>query len=292
MAPESQLNISGSTKLTALIGSPVGHSLSPAMHNASYAKLGINAVYAAFDVKNYQLESVVRAFPDMGMIGYNVAMPCKTTVCKYLDALSPAAELMGAVNCVQIVDGRSIGHNTDGEGFVANLRSLDFDPEDKIVTIAGTGGAGLAVFTQLALEGVKRIDVYNRSDRFHGSGISRVEMLSEQTGVPIVLRNLGNRGALSASIAESDLFINATRAGMTPLDALCVIDESMLHDDLVVADTVYYPRETKLIRMAKEHGLKTAPGYGMLLHQAALSEKVWFGPDTEMPIDYIAERFF
>ena len=127
------------------------------MHTASFAKMGIDAVYLGFDVQPEQLESVVKGFAEAGVTGYNVTMPCKTKVLPYLDELTPVAELMGAVNTVVIKDGKSIGDNTDGAGFVRNMKLHGFEPEGKVITVAGAGGAGSAVFTQLALDGVVAI---------------------------------------------------------------------------------------------------------------------------------------
>jgi len=282
--------ISGTTKLVGLLGSPVTQSMSPAMHTASFAKMGIDAVYLGFDVQPEQLESVVKGFAEAGVTGYNVTMPCKTKVLPYLDELTPVAELMGAVNTVVIKDGRSIGDNTDGAGFVRNMKLHGFEPEGKVITVAGAGGAGSAVFTQLALDGVVAINIFNRHDDFWDVTQKKIMELSSKTGVPMVLGDLDDKELLARAIKNSDLFVNATRVGMAPIEDECVIDEDMLHEGLFVADTVYEPRETKLIRMAKEHNLQTAPGLGMLLQQAALGEKIWF--DVDMPTDYIEEEFF
>lgn len=284
------LKISGTTKLVGLLGSPVTQSMSPAMHTASFAKMGIDAVYLGFDVQPEQLESVVKGFAEAGVIGYNVTMPCKTKVLPYLDELTPVAELMGAVNTVVIKDGKSIGDNTDGAGFVRNMKLHGFEPEGKVITVAGAGGAGSAVFTQLALDGVVAINIFNRHDDFWDITQKKIMELSSKTGVPMVLGDLDDKELLARAIKNSDLFVNATRVGMVPIEDECVIDEDMLHEGLFVADTVYEPRETKLIRMAKEHNLQTAPGLGMLLQQAALGEKIWF--DVDMPTDYIEEEFF
>lgn len=282
--------ISGTTKLVGLLGSPVTQSMSPAMHTASFAKMGIDAVYLGFDVQPEQLESVVKGFAEAGVTGYNVTMPCKTKVLPYLDELTPVAELMGAVNTVVVRDGKSIGDNTDGAGFVRNMKLHGFEPEGKVITVAGAGGAGSAVFTQLALDGVVAINIFNRHDDFWDVTQKKIMELSSKTGVPMVLGDLDDKELLARAIKNSDLFVNATRVGMAPIEDECVIDEDMLHEGLFVADTVYEPRETKLIRMAKEHNLQTAPGLGMLLQQAALGEKIWF--DVDMPTDYIEEEFF
>lgn len=285
-----EINISGATKLVGLVGSPVQHSMSPVMHTDSFKQLGVDAVYVAFDVTPDRLGDVVKGLAEMGAVGYNVTMPCKTLVGQYLDGLSPAAELMGAVNTVVIKDGKSYGHNTDGAGFVENLKRHGFNPEGKVVTIVGAGGAGSAIFTQLALDGVACINIFNLKDDFWDSTRERVVELAHKTGVPMVLNDLDNKEQLARAVKNSSLFINATRVGMPPLDDQCTLEENMLHDGLFVADTVYDPRETKLIKMAKKHGLQTAPGIEMLLQQAALGEKIWF--DVDMPIDYIEKTYF
>lgn len=284
------LTISGATKLVGLLGSPVEHSMSPVMHTASFQKLGVDAVYVAFDVTPDCLEDVVRGMEKMGIVGCNVTMPCKTSVGAYLDELSPAAELMGAVNTVSFKDGKARGDNTDGAGFVEGLRRHGFEPEGKVVTIVGAGGAGSAIFTQLALESVACINVFNLRDDFWDATQARIADLASKTGVPMVLNDLDNKEQLARALKNSQLFVNATRVGMHPLEDACAIDEDMVHDDLFVSDTVYDPRETKLIRMAKEHGLPTMPGIEMLMQQAALAEKIWF--DVDMPMDFIEKEYF
>jgi shikimate dehydrogenase len=285
-----EVNISGKTQLVGLLGSPVAQSMSPVMHTDSFKQLGIDAVYVAFDVEPEQLGGVVAGLKNMGAVGCNVTMPCKTAVGQYLDELTPAAEIMGAVNTVQFKDGKAIGHNTDGAGFVENLRHNGFEPEGKVATIVGAGGAGSAIFTQLALDGVACVNVFNLRDKFWDSTRERIADLASRTGVPMVLNDLENKEQLARAIKNSSLLINATRVGMAPDSEGCVAEPEMMHEGLFVADTVYEPRETKLIRMAKEQGLQTAPGIGMLLYQAALGEEIWFG--AEMPVEYIEETYF
>lgn len=287
---EPTLNISGHTKMVCLIGSPVEHSMSPAMHNAAFAKLGVDYCYLAFDVQPEQLETAIKGLRELGFAGANVTMPCKTHVLQYLDELTPAAELMGAVNTIEVKGDKLIGHNTDGAGFMRNLDNHGVVYKGKKITINGAGGAGSAIFTQAALDGVSAIDVFNIKDEFFDSTTERVRVLSEKTGVPVTLHDLADRDQLAKSVSESAVFINATRVGMPPLEDQCTLDEDMLHDGLAVADTVYEPRETKLIKMAKSHGLTACPGVGMLLCQAALGEEIWTG--QAMPIDYIEEKFY
>lgn len=284
------LAISGETKLTGLVGgSGITSSFSPRMHTASFAEVGVDAVYLSFPIAPEMLSEVVQGLQDIA-VGYNVTMPYKTYICKYLDGLSPAARLMGAVNTVEIKDGKSYGHNTDGAGFSENLRVNGFNPSGKKVTIAGAGGAGSAVSTQLALDGAVSISIFNIRDEFWEKTAGRINRLAEETGVGVSLEDLNDRTSLASSIADSDLFVNATRVGAGDLIDQCVIDEDMLHEGLTVADTVYNPVESKLIKMAKAHGLAAYGGLGMLLQQAALAEKIWFG--TDMPIELIREKLF
>lgn len=284
------LAISGETKLTGLVGgSGITSSFSPRMHTASFAEVGVDAVYLSFPIAPEMLGEVVQGLQDIA-VGYNVTMPYKTYICKYLDGLSPAARLMGAVNTVEIKDGKSYGHNTDGAGFSENLRVNGFNPSGKKVTIVGAGGAGSAVSTQLALDGAASISIFNIKDEFWEKTAGRINRLVEETGVAVSLEDLNDRASLASSIADSDLFVNATRVGAGDLIDQCVIDEDMLHEGLTVADTVYNPVESKLIKMAKAHGLAAYGGLGMLLQQAALAEKIWFG--TDMPIELIREKLF
>lgn len=285
-----KLSISGHTKTIALIGSPVEHSMSPAMHNAAFDKLGLDYAYVVFDVQPDDVEVVVKGMKAMGFAGYNVTMPLKTLVLPYLDELSDAAQLMGAVNTVVVKDGKAIGHNTDGAGFMRNLKENGVDIIGKKMTIVGAGGAGSAVFTQAALDGVKEIDVFNIRDNFYEATEKRIGEIAAKTGCNVTLHDLDDKDDLRASVASSQLFVNATRVGMAPMEDGCTLEEDMLHDGLAVADTVYNPRKTKLLAMAEAHGNKAVNGLGMLLWQAALGEKIWTG--QEMPVSYIEEKFY
>ena len=285
-----ELSITGETKLTGLVGgSTITGSFSPMMHTASFKEIGINAVYISFPINFEDLESAVKGLEAIA-VGYNVTMPYKTHICQFLDDLSPAAELMGAVNTVEIRDGKSLGHNTDGAGFVENLRLLGVNPKEKIVTVIGAGGAGSAIFTQLALDEVSEVHIFNIRDGFWDATEKRISSLAAKTGVAINLHDLDDRDMLKESIRQSNILVNATHIGAGKYEDQSIVDEKMLHDGLVVADTVYKPLETKLIKMAKAKGLLTAPGAGMLLQQAALAERIWFGVD--MPLEKIRKEFF
>ena len=147
--------ISGHTRLLALLGSPVGHSGSPAMYNYSFEKLGLDYVYVAFDVKEDQVPDALKAMRTFNMRGCNVTMPDKIAACKGMDELSPAARIVGAVNTIVNENGKLVGYMTDGEGFNNNLREHGVEVKDQKVTIVGGGGAATAIQVQLALDGAK-----------------------------------------------------------------------------------------------------------------------------------------
>lgn len=283
--------ISGHTRLITLIGKPVEHSMSPAMHNMSFEHLGIDCVYLATEIESPEdLEATIQGMKVMGFVGCNVTMPYKREIIPYLDEITPAARLMNAVNTVVIEDGKAIGHNTDGAGFMRNLKENDIDVIGKKITLVGVGGAGSAIYTQAALDGVAAIDIYNSRDSFLDAAAERVAAVSQKTGCDIRLIGLDDKDALQRSIRESALFVNATRVGMGDLAGQSIIPKEYLVEGLAVADTVYDPRKTQLILDAEEKGLKTAPGLGMLLWQAAIGERIWIG--KEMPTALIKERFF
>lgn len=283
--------ISGHTKLITLIGKPVEHSMSPAMHNASFEYLGEDYVYLATEIDSPDdLYKAIQGMKVMGFAGCNVTMPYKRAIIPYLDELSPAAELMGAANTVVFEEGKAVGHNTDGAGFMRNLKENNIDIIGKKITLVGVGGAGSAIYTQAALDGVAAIDIYNSKDAFFDVAAERIADIAQRTGCAIRLIDLDNKEALKRSIEESALFINATRVGMGDLAGQSVIPKEYLVDGLAVADTVYDPRKTKLLEDAEAKGLKTINGLGMLLWQAAIAEDIWVG--KEMPTELVQEKFF
>ncbi len=289
---ESRIN--GHTRLYALIGSPVGHSGSPAMYNYSFDKLGIDAAYLAFDIPLEKVEDAVAALRTLNVGGFNVTMPDKTAVAGLVDRLSPAAELVGACNTVVVEeDGSLTGHITDGIGFVRNLKEHGVEVKGKKTVLLGTGGAATAIAVQMALDGVNEIAIFNRKDEFFANGEKTVEKIRK--AVPsignIYIEDLDNRELLKQVIGESDILINATRAGMSPMEDVLPVPAEFLHKDLAVADVVYNPRETLLIKKAKEAGCRAAVGgIGMLLWQGAAAFELYTG--KEMPAQEVMERFF
>ena len=286
--------ISGHTQLDALIGSPVGHSGSPAMYNYSFDKLGIDAAYLAFDVPVEKTEKAVEALRTLHAGGFNVTMPCKTAVAQLVDKLSPAAELVGACNTVVFEeDGTMTGHMTDGIGFVRNLKEHGVDIKGEKIVLLGTGGAATAIAVQAALDGVAEIAIFNRKDEFYANGEKTVEKIKKS--VPsiqkVYIEDLDDTELLGQVIAESDILINATRAGMSPMQDVIPVPAEFLRPELAVADVVYNPKETLLIRKAKEAGCRAAVGgSGMLLWQGVAAFELFTG--QEMPVEEVRERFF
>lgn len=286
--------INGHTRLYALIGSPVGHSGSPAMYNYSFEKLGIDAAYLAFDIPLEKTKDAIEAFRTLNVGGFNITMPNKTATARLVDRLSPAAELVGACNTVVVEeDGTMTGHITDGIGFIRNLKEHGVDIKGKKLVLLGTGGAATAIAVQAALDGAAEIAIFNRKDEFYANGERTVEKIKKT--VPsmkkIYIEDIDDERKLGDAIAGSDLLNNATRAGMSPLENVLPVPVEFLHKELAVADVVYNPRETLLIKKAKELGCKAAVGgIGMLLWQGAAAFELFTG--KEMPAQEVMELFF
>lgn len=280
--------ITGHTELIGLIAYPIRHSSSPTMHNEAFAKLGLDYAYLAFEVDNDTLEDTIKGFRAMKVRGSNVSMPNKTVVHKYLDNLSPAAKMCGAVNTIVNDDGVLTGHITDGIGYMKALKDADIDVIGKKMTIVGAGGAATAIQVQAALDGVAEISIFNQKDKFFERAQQTVKDINEKTGCKAKLFDLADLDLLKKEIADSYLFTNATGMGMKPLEGQTYIpDASFFRPDLIVTDVVYSPRETKMLQMAKEVGCKTMNGMGMMLFQGAAAFELWTG--KEMPIEYMKE---
>lgn len=286
------MEISGHTQMLCLIGSPVGHSGSPAMYNYSFDRLGLDYAYLAFDIKEEETAEAIRALRLLNVRGFNVTMPCKTAAVAYCDSLSKAAELIGAVNTVVNEGGKLIGHNTDGLGWVRNCREHGFEIRDKKMTIVGSGGAATAIEITAALEGLKEMSIFAMKDSFFANAQATVEKI--RANIPdctVNLYDLSDREVFYREIADSDIFTNATRVGMKPMDDQSVIDDpAAFRKDLVVSDVVYNPRETKLLSEAAAAGCKTISGIGMLLWQGVEAFHLYTG--KEMPVAEVTERYF
>ncbi|MHC5218363.1 shikimate dehydrogenase [Enterococcus sp. LJL128] len=286
--------LDGHTLLISLIATPIRHSLSPTMHNEAFAKLGLDYAYLAFEVGNEELKDAVQGIRALGIRGSNVSMPNKQAIIPYLDELSPAAKLCGAVNTVVNKDGKGhlVGHITDGTGAMRSLKEEGVEVKDQIVTMTGAGGAGTAIAIQAALDGVKELRIFNIEDAAFENAKETVKKINENTDCVATLTSLKDQAAFKQSIAESAIYIDGTGVGMKPLEKESLInDPEMIHENLVVFDVVYIPKETKLLKFAKDNGAKKViNGLGMMLYQGAEAFKLFTGED--MPVNYIRELLF
>ena len=283
--------ITGHTVLTGLLGSPVAHSISPMMHNESFKVLGLDYAYLAFDVDTDHLKTAVDGLKALGVRGFNLTMPDKNLMAAYCDRLSPAAEIIGAVNTVVNDNGILTGHTTDGTGYMEAAKDAGYDLTGKTMTLLGGGGAATAICVQAAIDGLERIHVFNRKDPFFQRLQSLVDTINERTHCRVLLHDLADTHALADAIGESHILTNATSVGMAPdTDACLITDPALLRPDLIVSDVIYNPRETRLLKMAKKAGCPTFNGMYMLLYQGAAAFKLWTGQD--MPIAHIKEKYF
>ena len=286
------MNIDGHTRLLGLIGTPVGHSKSPAMYNYCFDKYVLNCAYLAFDVPMEKVEEAVNALRTFNVMGANVTMPLKNAVIPYLDEVSAASQAIGSVNTIVNKDGKLTGYVTDGMGYTGELRRGGVEIAGKTVTLLGAGGAASAIVIEAALEGAKEIRVFNKRDAFWERALNNLETIGKAApACKISLNDLDDAEALRASIDSSDILTNATRVGMKPLDDQSLItDTSLFRPGLIVTDVVYDPEETKLLREAKAAGCKTFDGLGMLVEQGAASFKLYTGLD--MPVAEVCDAIY
>lgn len=286
------MNIDGHTRLLGLIGTPVGHSKSPAMYNYCFEKYGLNCAYLAFDVDMEHVEDAVAAIRTFNLQGSNVTMPLKNAVIPYLDEVSPASLAIGSVNTIVNRDGRLCGYVTDGMGYTGELRRGGVEIAGKTVTLLGAGGAASAIAIEAALEGAKEIRVFNKRDAFWDRALANLKTIGEAApACKISLSDLDDSEALRESIAGSDILTNATRVGMKPMDGESLIkDTTMFRPELIVTDVVYDPEETKLLRDAKAASCRTFDGLGMLVEQGAASFKLYTGLD--MPVGEVCDAIY
>ena len=271
----------GATRLAAVIGAPVRHSLSPALHNAAFAATGLDWVYVALEVAPGRAAAALDAVRVLGIAGLSVTMPHKADVAAAVDECTPAAAALGAVNCVEVRDGRLVGHNTDGDGFVDSLRAeAGFDPAGRRAVVLGAGGAARAVVVALAAAGASEVVVVNRTE-------ARAVEAARLAGA------VGRAGDADA-VAGADLVVNATSVGMTGaggVDLPC--DVALLRPGQVVADLVYQPLDTQFLKAARSRGATAVNGVGMLLYQAARAFTIWTGVPAPVAAmrDAVADRF-
>lgn len=286
------MNITGSTILTGLLGSPVAHSVSPAMHNEAFRLLDLNYVYLAFNVGTDSLKDAVKGLKTLGARGFNLTMPDKIAILDLVDELTPAARLAGACNTVINDNGHLIGHTTDGIGYMRSVADAGHDIIGKKMTLLGAGGAATAICTQAALDGVKEIDIFRRNrPKAFAQTVAFADRTAKDTGCKIHVYDFADETQMKKSLAESAILTNATNVGMAPdTDAIPIPDVHFLHPDLVVSDIIYNPRQTQLMKIAASLGCPVFNGMYMLLYQGAAAFECWTG--LEMPVAEIKKKYF
>lgn len=285
--------IDGHTILIGLLATPIRHSMSPTMHNNAFAMLGLNYAYLAFEVGQQELPSAVQAIRTLEMRGANISMPNKQAILPLLDDLAPAAKLAGAVNTVVNDHGKLTGYTTDGIGFMQALAAENIDLRGEKMVLAGAGGAGTPIAIQAALDGVKEIVIVNRTTDPQGSQAQKnVKIINEQTNAHARFVPLADQAQFKAELADATIYCDATGVGMKPLaDQSLITDPSWLREDLIVYDTVYAPRTTKLMTIAQAAGVRHVfNGLGMMLCQGAEAFQLWTG--QAMPVQAIADLLF
>ncbi|WP_408954687.1 shikimate dehydrogenase [Natroniella sp. ANB-PHB2] len=275
--------INSSTKLVGLLGDPVEHSKSPVMHNAVFDQLDLNYRYLAFQVKAEEVKEALQGIKALGIKGVNVTIPHKEVVINSLDSLSKEAKLIGAVNTIENKEGRLIGHNTDGQGFMKALeKEGGFSAQGKKVLIIGAGGAAKAVAFQLGLEGASELYITNRTFE---SAVNLAKDLDEKLTLSKVKAFPLEEEALVNDLPELDLIVDTTPIGMYPQTNIApVIGDRLLEKSSLITDLVYNPVETVLLKRAKELGVKTVSGLGMLIYQGAIAFEIWTGQKADVEV--------
>jgi len=261
-------------RIYGLIGYPVKHSLSPAMHNAAFQALDINAEYRLFPLKEDELKGFLMDLKKDNISGLNVTIPYKEKVIVFLDKISPEAKLIGAVNTIKVTQDRLEGFNTDGAGFLKHLSGdLKFIPAGKNIAVIGAGGAARSLCVYLSKEKPKSICVFDVDKTKAAALISHLK----EHFADIEFKQSDSAEGLN--IKSSDLLINATPIGMKETDA-CLVAAESIPKDILVYDLIYNPRETKLLKIAKEKGAAVSNGLGMLLYQGIDAFELWTGQEA------------
>ncbi len=264
--------ISGKTLVCAVIGDPIGHSLSPAIQNAAFSALKLDFVYAAFQVKPSMVGNALAGMRALGIVGLNVTMPHKQAVIAYLDKIDETAKFLNSVNTIHNKDGRLFGYSTDGIGALKALNENDANPHGKRVLMLGAGGAARAIAYALVQE-TDELVVLNRT-------VSEAKKLAESLKLKFekkIVADSLSPNVIEEKISDCDILLNTTSVGMKPNLGKSLIEPSSLKSDLTVMDIVYNPVETKLALDAKAAGARVVSGVEMLIYQGAASFEIWTG---------------
>ncbi|WP_250673071.1 shikimate dehydrogenase [Paraclostridium ghonii] len=267
------MDINSKTNLLCLLGSPVEHSFSPNIHNYLINKNNLNMKYVCFDVKSDDLGNAVKGIKALGIKGCNVTIPHKVDIMKYLDEVEKNALLIGAVNTIKNDNGKLIGYNTDGIGFVKSIIDKGHDIYNKKILIIGAGGAARSIAVEMASNGVKEIEIRNRSKK------NAKEICDIINGNFNVNSKYSTEIITKEDLENIDIIINTTPIGMDKDKDNCPIDESiyLIKKDILLCDIVYNPQETRFISWGKKNNLDIVYGIDMLINQAIQGFYIWTG---------------
>ena len=262
-------------KLYGVIGDPIAHSMSPAMHNDAFEKYELDATYVPFHVTPENLQDAVKGFKAINLSGLSITVPHKTAIMPFLDEIDPLAEAIGAVNTMVNDGGRFIGYNTDGLGYLKGIKQVVPSFTDRKMLLIGAGGAARAIYFTMAQAGLKNIDIANRT-------LSQAEFLVANCPFPKNSEVLSLKDAEN-QLSKYDIIVQTTSIGMHPNVDSSPISVDQLKPTAFVSDIIYTPLETKLLRDAKQKGARTQNGLPMFSHQGALQFEMWTGiyPDTD-----------
>ncbi|TAK07972.1 MAG: shikimate dehydrogenase [Candidatus Manganitrophaceae bacterium] len=273
--------ITGQTKLFGIFGHPVAHTLSPFMHNAAFDAVGLPYRYVPFEVPPDRLEGAVKGILPLGIRGVNVTIPHKEAILPFLDQVDEEAKMIGAVNTVEVISGRLIGHNTDGRGFLESLFEMKVALSGKRVILLGAGGAARAVAAVLAQQSIAEMVIVARTAARGKALADRLAAISP--GLKVSLWGADWGSPLPADPDRSTLLINTTPLGMKQEDPL-PFPIHLIDSRWSVADLIYRPAETALLAAAKRAGAQVIPGLGMLLHQGVLAFEIWTGQKAPLSV--------
>lgn len=274
MTMEIDCRVTGKTRVICLIGNPIGHSISPQLHNSFSSLLGIDLIYIPFKVEKQNLENAIKGLKALDVVGFNVTVPFKKDVMKFLDDNSKEALLVGAVNTVKNIDGRLYGYNTDSEGFLRSFREEAGEGfKGKQVAVIGAGGAARAITVKVAKEGAKKIYIINRT-------LSKANDIAE-----VVNNNYGHiaecigldDNSCTGVIEKSSIIINTTSVGMYPEVENVPVENIKFNKNQVVYDVIYNPPKTRFLIEAEKAGCRVVNGLGMLFYQGLYAYEIWTG---------------
>ena len=282
------MDVTAKYELIGLMAYPIRHSLSPEMQNKALEKAGLPFTYMAFEVDNDSFPGAIEGLKALKMRGTGVSMPNKQLACEYVDELTPAAKLVGAINTIVNVDGYLRGYNTAGTGHIRAIKESGFAIKGKTMVLLGAGGASTAIGAQGAIEGLKEIKLFNRRDEFFDKALAFAQRVNENTDCVVTVTDLADQQAFAEALASADILTNGTKVGMKPLENESLVNDiSLLHPGLLVTECVYNPHMTKLLQQAQQAGCKTIDGYGMLVGQGAEQFTLWTGKD--FPLEYVKQ---